>query len=98
MFGEESGLVDSTIDFQMALDGTGNSYRAFTKRRKVLKWDYLTTAMRGSLEDIWANGGPIAVADTVDPVNQFTGYMVTEPKFQQDLHGIWSGQVEVPQA
>ena len=97
MFGEESGLVGNSIDFQIAMDGTGNSYRAFNKRRKVLKWDYLTTVMKQAIEGIWANGGLITVADTIDPVNQFTGYMLAEPKFQQDFHGIWSGQVEVQQ-
>ena len=97
MFGEESGRVAGSLDFQMALDGTANSYRAFTKRRKVLKWESLTTAKREDLEALWDFAGQFTMADAVDLDNMFTGIMLAEPKFKQDYHGIWSGTVEVQQ-
>ena len=95
IFGEESGYVDGSIDFQRTLDGTANTYRAFNKRRKVLKWDYLTDAQKEAMETLWTFGGPFTVADAVDLDNQFTCLMIAEPKFQQDYYHIWSGSVEV---
>ena len=97
IFGEESGYVAGSIDFQMAFDGTGNSYRAFDKRRKILKWDYLPAAKKVDLETLWAFAGQFVIADAVDPVNQFTGIMLAEPKMTQDYQGKWAGSVEVQQ-
>jgi hypothetical protein len=97
MFAEESGRVAGSIDFQMALDGTGNSYRAFTKLRKVLSWESLTTAKKNDLETLWDFGGQFTLADAVDLGNMFTGIMLEKPTFKQDYRGLWSGQVEVQQ-
>ena len=95
VFGEESGYVPGSIDFQRTLDGTANSYTAFDKRRKVLKWDYLTLTQRRQVEAIWAYHGEFLMVDAVDPDNQFTALMIAEPVFKQDAYGFWSGQVEV---
>ena len=97
MFGEESGWVTGGVDFQRTYTGNANSLTAFLKRRKVLKWDYLTQAKITDLEAVWQFGGQFNFRDAVDPDNAFTGIMLAEPKFKQDFHGIWSGQVEVQQ-
>lgn len=94
MFGEESGFVDCD-DISTALDGTLHSYHPYNKRRKALKWEYLTTAQKQLLESLWSSGQPFGFSDEVDPDNAFTAMMLSAPRCKQDMYGIWSAEVEI---
>ena len=93
-WGEESGFI-FTDDIQRAIDGTMNSYRSYRKRRKALKWDYLTPTQKSNLEDLYAFACPFTFADSVDLANQFTAFMIAAPIFRQVANGFWEGEVEV---
>lgn len=93
-FEEESGYI-ACDDIKRTLDGTANSYRPFNKRRKPLKWQYLTTAQKSALEFLWAVGCSFTFADEADADNQFTAIMMASPLVRQIGLGIWEGEVEV---
>ena len=93
-WGEESGYLDP-VDRSRTLDGSAVSYLPYLKRRKVLKWNYLTTAQKNSLEMLYSFGIPFIFADAVDPDNQFQATMISAPQFKQFAFGGWEGQMEI---
>jgi len=91
---EPSGYLSSD-DIVRAIDGTLRSLRTFRKRRKALKWDYLTLAQKVSLETLYAWGQAFTFADAVDTANQFDALFMSAPEFQQIASGAWAGSGEI---
>jgi hypothetical protein len=93
-FEEESGYIAADV-IKRALNGTMTSYRPYLKRRKPLKWDYLTNTQKEELETLYAYGGPFTYVDEVDIKAPISVLMVGAPVFAQQYIDAWSGAVEV---
>jgi len=93
-FEEPSGYITSD-DIKRSLDGTLQSYRPFNKRRKALKWEYLTQAQKEGLDALWLYAGPFTFSDAVDLDNAFTALFMSAPDLLQIFVNGWAGTVEV---